>query len=429
MPDPRPSREPLGRQRVLELQRELAKKGCDGLAILSEGGGDVDLAPFVGEAHLGRAWFWIPARGPCQLGYFTDMERDEAAGTGWPSIGPTELGVTELARRCVPPGELHFEAVRRLVGDTGENGTAGQGRKLKVALAGHLPVGDASELADRARSSGWTLISGQAMLRSARRKKTQEEIREMSRIGRAVTSAFHSVARLLAAAQPAGSDGTLLLEGERLTVGRLRAAIGSVFAAAGLEQPEGNIVAPGPDSAIPHNRGRDDQAIDAGRTLVVDLFPRRRLFSDCTRTFCVGAPSAPARRAHHLVRDALEEAERALAAGASSLDLHGAVCDGFEAAGEVTCRSEPGTRRGFVHGLGHGVGYELHEAPWFRKVSEPLENQVMPGDVVTLEPGLYQPDSEDGAFGIRLENCYAVTDEGVRCLTPAPLDLDPRAWS
>jgi Xaa-Pro aminopeptidase len=79
---------------------------------------------------------------------------------------------------------------------------------------------------------------------------------------------------------------------------------------------------------------------------------------------------------------------------------------------------------GYVHNLGHGVGFELHEAPTFRKANG-AEGVLRTGDVFTLEPGLY--DAEAG-YAIRFEDLCALTEDGLENLTPLPYDLDPRAW-
>ena len=85
---------------------------------------------------------------------------------------------------------------------------------------------------------------------------------------------------------------------------------------------------------------------------------------------------------------------------------------------------EPATTTGYVHGLGHGVGFELHEYPSFRR--EAGEEGVLEvGDLLTLEPGLYDPEA---GWGVRLEDLVYLGPDGPESLTPLPYDLDPRAW-
>ena len=95
----------------------------------------------------------------------------------------------------------------------------------------------------------------------------------------------------------------------------------------------------------------------------------------------------------------------------------------WDAAGYPTPISEPGTTRGYVHNLGHGVGFDLHELPTFKK-SAGAEGVLREGDVFTLEPGLYDPEER---WAVRLEDLHHLT-EGLEVLTPLPYELDPRAW-
>jgi Xaa-Pro aminopeptidase len=224
-------------------------------------------------------------------------------------------------------------------------------------------------------------------------------------------------------------DDELWLEGERLTVARLRSEVGQVFASHGLEQPKGSILAPGEEGGVPHSAGTPERVLRAGESFIVDLFSRSSrhgLFADCTRTFCVGEPAPALRRAHALVLAALERAHLRARPGVRGWELQEEVCDLFEAEGLPTQISTPGTARGYVHNLGHGVGFDLHEQPIFRKAAG-AEGVLREGDVFTLEPGVYEPDA--GGFGVRLEDLVYLGPEGLENLTPLPYDLDPRAWA
>ncbi|MDX1645238.1 MAG: M24 family metallopeptidase, partial [Thermoanaerobaculia bacterium] len=223
-------------------------------------------------------------------------------------------------------------------------------------------------------------------------------------------------------ARPERGSG-ILRQGDRpLTAGRLRRRIGRELAAHGLEQPEGNIVSGGRHAAVPHSQGDSERPLRAGETIVVDLYPKGRLFADCTRTFCVGAVPAAVETAHRLVREVLVEATERLEPGESGSELQSAACDRFEAAGWSTARGSASAGTGYVHGLGHGVGYELHELPAFRGEED---THLSVGDVFTVEPGLYDPRA---AFGVRLEDLFVMTEAGAECLTPLPYDLDPSLW-
>ena len=110
-----------------------------------------------------------------------------------------------------------------------------------------------------------------------------------------------------------------------------------------------------------------------------------------------------------IVLAALEASAVSAHPGVRAWDLQAAVCEHFARSGWPTPVDAPGTTRGYVHGLGHGVGFEVHEMPSFRQEANDWEGRLEPGDVITLEPGLYEPESPDTAgSAVRLEDLYVV---------------------
>jgi Xaa-Pro aminopeptidase len=121
------------------------------------------------------------------------------------------------------------------------------------------------------------------------------------------------------------------------------------------------------------------------------------------------------------VKEALDRAVADIRAGVDGRAVFDGTCEIFEAAGEPTLRTKKAGEAladGFFHGLGHGVGLEVHEAPGMGLISE---KKFVAGDVVTVEPGLYRA----GYGGVRLEDIVLVTEDGAEVLTNYPYDLEP----
>ena len=167
------------------------------------------------------------------------------------------------------------------------------------------------------------------------------------------------------------------------------------------------IVAAGPNGAQPHAEP-GAREVAAGEMVVIDMGAKLDGYcSDGTRTFASGEVDATSREVYELV----------LAAQLASLDALRAGVGGAEA--DAVSR-EPIAAAGhgehYGHGLGHGVGLEVHEAPRLGKTSE---DTLVEGDVVTVEPGIYLP----GRFGVRIEDLVVVGAGGVRNLSTTSKEL------
>jgi len=167
------------------------------------------------------------------------------------------------------------------------------------------------------------------------------------------------------------------------------------------------IVAAGPDGAQPHAEP-GERPIGRGELVVFDMGAKLDGYcSDCTRTFAVGDPGDAAREVYELVQSAQAAALEAVAAGAEAKAV--------DAAGrEVIVAGGHGER--FGHGLGHGVGLEVHEAP---HLSARSEETLAAGEVVTIEPGVYLP----GDLGVRIEDLVVVEEGGHRNLSGLSKEL------
>jgi Xaa-Pro aminopeptidase len=364
-----------------ELRHELAEPVSD---------------PIVFVEHEGRGLVVGPA--------MDDVVLSRASDDFWPT---SALGYDELIRDAsVPQALIWPELARRALGRLGA---------ARVSVPAGFPV----LAADHLRAAGFDVAVEPDVWADRRRRKTPEELAGIERAQRAAEAATETAARMLREAEPGPGDG-LVLDGEELTAERIRTAMEAALLEGGAESDE-IMIHTGDACLNGHDIGRGP--ILAGQSCVIDCFPRDRrsgAHSDMTRTFVPGGPASPElRRLHRHCRAALDVALAAIRPGTAN--AHAAVVEYFAGEGFPTIdhhRGEAPLREGFFHGLGHGVGLEVHEKPAIGRRAEPF----VEGDVVAIEPGLYFP----GVGGVRLEDTVVVTADGVRHLTePYPYELEP----
>ncbi len=167
------------------------------------------------------------------------------------------------------------------------------------------------------------------------------------------------------------------------------------------------IAVSGKNGSMPHGIP-SDKKIESGDFVTFDFGAIYKDYhSDMTRTVAVGEISDKQRDVYETVLKAQKRAIDAVAAGKSCFDIDKIARDIIE---------EKGYGKYFGHGLGHGVGVEIHEFP---TVSPRSQTVLEPGHVITIEPGIYIP----GEFGVRIEDMIYVTENGGKNLTNCPKEL------
>ncbi len=238
---------------------------------------------------------------------------------------------------------------------------------------------------------------------STRAPKTPQQVAAIEEVQRATESAVAKVvAYLRSSAAPTSEEAHAIIEAELTRLG--------------CESPEGHIIAGGTQSASPHAMGAG--ALKRGEPIVMDIYPRSKktgYFADMSRTLCLGTPSAELQKMYDTVLGAQEMAIKMLRPGAACKEIQTAVENYFIERGYVTSGvGDPKDgfpyAEGFVHGVGHGVGLAVHEAPRIGRKSTDI---LAEGDVVTVEPGLYYKH----IGGVRIEDMFLVTKDGSRSLT------------
>ena len=255
----------------------------------------------------------------------------------------------------------------------------------------HLSVRSAKKLGEKL-GEGSELVAAGGVVEDLRRVKEPEELE-------AIAAAAQLADAIYEATLEEGLKNRTEADVARGAVARMRAE--------GAEPSFPPIVAAGPNGALPHAEpgGRE---IGDGELVVFDMGADLDGYcSDCTRTFATGEIAPEEKDVYELVLDAQVTALDAIKAGED-----GRAIDGVARA--VIERGGHGDR--FGHGLGHGVGIEVHEAP---RLSAKSEDTLRTGEVVTVEPGIYVP----GKFGVRIEDLVVVTEDGLRNLSGLSKEL------
>jgi Xaa-Pro aminopeptidase len=244
----------------------------------------------------------------------------------------------------------------------------------------------------------------------ARLTKGEEEIARIRRVRDAVIRSFNIM--LDSARECSIKNGFLSVDRSRkLLIGDLRHIIRRELFTRGVIDSGGMIVAQGRDAGIPHNGGRDRQPVRAGVPIVFDIFPQEiggGYFFDFTRTVCFGFAPQPVKILYDTVSCAHDYACSLLKVGSRTRDIEQKVCKFFENKGHMTFLSDAKTQVGYCHSLGHGLGLNIHESPFFN-IFKTNKSRIEPGMVFTIEPGLYYPGK---GYGVRIEDVIHVTKKG-----------------
>lgn len=348
--------------RLHRVHRSLTVRGLDALLIGSRAN-ILYLSGFSGSSGAllvreGEAILFTDSR-------YTLQAREEVEGVQVESIqGPPLRAALRAAR---PGARIGFEAH-------------------------HVSVADHGALV--AEAGGVSLTPVSSLVEDLRRVKDEEEIRRIERSVEVTAKGFEAGLRTLAEGA-SECEVAAAIEHEM----RRQGAQGTAFE---------SIVASGPRGAWPHARASERRA-EGGEPVVVDIGAMCDGYaSDMTRTVFVGEPDETGSRVHAAVLEGLRRAQKVVRAGVRASEVDAAARTAIEEAGF--------SDHAYLHGTGHGLGLEVHEAP---RIGRRADESLAAGEVITIEPGVYVP----GWGGVRIEDVVVVEEKGCRVITPTTKEI------
>lgn len=399
-----------------DLDLAMADMGLDAFVLTGDATLDPDVFYMTNGALLEGAMI-MKKRGEAPVLIHSPIEQHAAEQSGLALINRQRWDFRAILSRFPDRFDAMVEYQRQILSDLGVQG--------RVAFLGKMDAGYAYRFIGsllRAMPAIQPAAEFESIFERVRQTKDAAEITALRQVGEKTTQVVQAVVDLIQ--RQAVRQGILVkADGQPFTIGDVKAFMRAQFFDLGLLDDGTTIFAQGADGADPHHTGNDAEALRLGSPIVFDIFPkdqRSGYYHDMTRTFCIGYAPPHVQAVYDTVLGAFDAAVAALRVGEASGVYQTLVCDYFEARGYTTIRQDRMTTRGYNHSLGHGLGLQVHEAPILNDMpgfSAPL----LPGAVITIEPGLY--DAEAG-YGVRIEDTFFADAQGAwHSLSPFPKNL------
>jgi len=402
-----------------DLDQLMGKRDLDAILVTGPAQHNPGMYYMTGGGHLTHADL-IKGRDTQPVLYYNSMERDEAARTGLVTKNLNTFDFMTLLKGA-DGNHIQASAKRYQLMLTEQGITDG-----RIALYGKIEAGASyaifTALQQLMPDLEFVGELNNSLLLEAMETKDEAEIDHIRAMGKITISVVGKVAEFLKSHK--AKDGRLVKGGgQPLTLGEVKRLINLWLAEEGAENPEGTIFAIGRDAGVPHSTGNPTDYLELGKTIIFDIFPCQAgggYFFDFTRTWCLGYAPDTVQALYDDVHDVYQTIMSELKINGSCESLQDRACKLFQSQGHPTVKENPSTQDGYVHSLGHGLGLNVHERPWFSRAAGG-DNFLIPGTVVTIEPGLYYPER---GMGCRLEDTvWARPDGQFEILADYPLDL------
>lgn len=389
-----------------DLDQLMKKMGIDAIHAEGYANRDANLYYLLNGVNIYARY--VKKRGKPAYVVHSPIEREEAQKTGHQLINVNNYDLRRISEKYQDPRKASAHFLRLLFDELKIRGN--------VVFYGNFPLGEGyaylRQVArfnrnikiheDRGRSTNLITV--------ARRTKDETEIARIRKVRDSVVAAFNAM--LKEARQCKVQDGVLVRgRNDRLSIGDLRSILRRELFTRQAIDSEGMIVAQGRDAGVPHNSGRDRQPVRAGQPVVFDIYPQEvggGYFFDFTRTVCFGSAPRPLKLLYDTVSGAHELACSLLRVGRRTREVEQKICEYFEGHGHRTFLNTPRTQVGYCHSLGHGIGLNVHESPFF-SLLKTNHDRIEPNTVFTIEPGLYYPERGQG---VRIEDVIYVDPRG-----------------
>lgn len=390
-----------------DLDRLMAARGMDALVAICEEAYSPPVDYLTNGARITHSMV-IKKRNGEPILFANPMEVEEAAKSGLKVVSFTDMGLYDLYEELKGDREaaqpILWERCLKALGV----------EKGVIGLYGVTEFGYMLALVRRIEAEypqyqfvGELGLNGLSLFDEAFVIKDADEITRIRSVAARTSQVLQATWDFIAAHHTDG-DRVLNTEGTVLTIGAVKRFVRRTLLDYDLEDTN-MIFAQGRDGGFPHSRGEEDMELRLGQAIIFDLFPHEiggGYFHDSTRTWSLGYATPEVQQAYEEVMDAFDISVEVFRAGMPTKDMQKAVHEYFESKGHPTTRSHPGTSVGFMHGLGHGLGLNIHERPSISHISS---DTFQPGNVITIEPGLYYPER---GFGMRVEDTFYVNENG-----------------
>ena len=399
-----------------DIDTLLEQAGLDALLISGSATHNPDMFYFTGNVHVGYGII-LKLRGQEPILFCNPMEREEAARSGLKTRNLAEYKYNELLKQSGgDPVQASALRLQKILEDLGL--TAG-----RISIYGKLDAAYSYEVFNALQALMPEIeIVGEMqspVLQKARETKDLHELDHTRKMGQITAEIVGKVAEFLQSHK--AKDGVLVkADGTPVTVGDVKRNINLWAIERGVENPHGVIFAIGRDAGVPHSMGNPDDKMELGKTIVFDIFlqePGGGYHYDFTRTWCLGYAPEKEQELYDDVREAFDQLmKKEIEANMSFKSLQDRTCELFEAQGHPTIRQDALVQEGYVHSIGHGLGLDVHELPFARG-----DQFLIPGVIVTIEPGLYYPEQ---GMGCRIEDTVYIHEDGsIEVLAEFPHDL------